>query len=205
MTRLQHLLAFGLLSLAAVQAPVSAHENHQHEQLDENAAKPNAIADGRPQQPAALQEADVESSATSLVQRFFRWVGRMHPFFVHFPIVLFPVAWLMLIVTRRRAHPLEVVRGLIIVAGLAAAVAMTAGWLNAGFVLTDRNPYQLWHRWIGTGLGVAGLALALWAWRRPASVTGRQMEFALGLITLVLLIQGWLGGVVTHGMRHMTF
>jgi uncharacterized membrane protein len=206
MFRIWHLLAFGLLGVGAMQSPAVAHENHQQEKVEENTSASRGPA-GTPaaRHPTASRDEGTQPPAANVVQRFFRWLGRMHPFFVHFPIVLFPVAWLMLIVTQRRAYPVEIVRGLIIVAGLAAIVAMSAGWLNTGLAFADRDPYQLWHRWIGTGLGAAGAVLALSAWRRPASVASRQMVVALGLITFVLLLQGWLGGVVTHGVRHMMF
>jgi hypothetical protein len=36
-------------------------------------------------------------------------------------------------------------------------------------------------------------------------MAGRPMVAALGLVTLALLVQGWLGGAMVHGIRHMNW
>ena len=133
------------------------------------------------------------------------WIGRTHPFAVHFPIALFPVAWVALFLARRRGEAVELIRALVVVAGAASVIAAVLGWFTGGFVLVDTDAIQLWHRWLGTGLGMIGGGVALWALRRRDAVHGRGMVAALGAITLLLLVQGWLGAALVHGMGHMNF
>lgn len=198
-----------LLLLTGV--PAAAHENHMREQTEKVTEPRNTVA---PATPGAAHEAmrehmeAMEEQADAdrpLPERLLNWLGRMHPFFVHFPIALFPIAWIALILARRRGEAVEIIRAFIIVAGVAAVVATAAGWLGAGFMLADRDEILTWHRWIGTALGVVGAVVALWAWRRREAATGSAMTIVLGIVTAALLVQGWLGGAVTHGLGHMMF
>ena len=137
--------------------------------------------------------------------RLMDWFGRMHPFAVHFPIALFPVALVALIFARRRGETVELIRALIVVAGAASVVAAVLGWLNGGLTFTDTDTVLMLHRWFGTALGLAGGTIGWWAWRRGPSVHSGRMVAALGLIVGLLLVQGFLGASVTHGMEHMMF
>jgi protein-S-isoprenylcysteine O-methyltransferase Ste14 len=110
-----------------------------------------------------------------------------------------------LIFTRRRGDRVDLIRAFIVVAGSASVIASLLGWLNAGFQLIDQDLIQLIHRWIGTGLAAIGAAMALWAWRHADAVNSRAMTWALGGVTVALLIQGWFGAAVTHGVEHMMF
>jgi uncharacterized membrane protein len=204
----QRALTFlGLLAIVSgcVPSRAPAHENHQQEQVEE---LDNAIAPApAPMRQAMAEHRDAMEAAARAgrpwPERLLNWAGRVHPFAVHFPIALIPVSLLALILARRRRDPTQIVRALIILAGVSAIVAASLGWLDGGFLLTDRNPIKLWHRWLGTGLGAAGALLAIWAWRRPAVASGRPMMAALGLLTLALLGQGWLGGAMVHGIHHL--
>lgn len=204
LTRLAAILALFMLAVPAV--PASAHENHQKEQA-ERAEKAGGVST-----PGAMQErmedhmeAMEEERPKTFSQRLMSWIGRTHPFAVHFPIALFPVAWVALFLARRRGEAVELIRALIIVAGAASVVAAVLGWFTGGFVFVDTDAIQLWHRWIGTLLAVLGGAVAVWALRRRDSVDSRAMVMALGAITLILLAQGWLGAALVHGMGHMNF
>lgn len=202
--------AFAALLLVTA-APAAAHKDHQRQQVEkavqvapvQSPPTPGAAREAMQEHMEAMEEqADADRP---LPERLLNWLGRMHPFFVHFPIALFPIAWVALILARRRGESVEIIRAFIIVAGVAAVVATAAGWLGAGFMLADRDEILTWHRWIGTALGAVGAVVALWAWRRRESVTGSAMTVVLGLVTAALLVQGWLGGAVTHGMGHMMF
>ena len=204
LTRLGAVLA--LFALAMPAAPASPHENHQKEQVE------RAEKEGSVSTPGAMQErmedhmeAMEEERPKTFSQRLMSWIGRTHPFAVHFPIALFPVAWVALLLARRRGETVELIRALIIVAGAASFIAAVLGWFTGGFVLVDTDSIQLWHRWIGTALAVIGGTVALWALRRRDSVKSRGMVAALGAITLLLLVQGWLGAALVHGMGHMNF
>lgn len=187
-----------------------AHKNQQHEQVQQENASVPAPAPGVT--PGAMHEMMEEHAdemedqkPTTFTGRLMRWLGQMHPFAVHFPIALFPVSWLALIIARRRGHAVDLIRAFIIVAGVAAVGAAVLGWLSAGFALGGRDAFLVAHRWIGTALALIGGSLALWAWRKASSVNSRAMVWLLGFATLTLLVQGWLGAVLVHGMEHMAF
>ena len=185
-----------------------AHENHMAaraavaEKADEAARNPAAI-DARAE--AAGAGAVPDDRGLTMVGRALRWLGKVHPFAVHFPIALFPVALVALILAQRRCEVVELIRAMIIVAGLSTVIAALLGWQAAGFTLADQDPIQTWHRWIGTAIAVAGAGLALAAWRRRDVAHSATMVTTLALTTLVLLVQAWLGAILVHGAEHMRF
>lgn len=192
------------LTMAAIALPATAHEQHNQvrtaEQARQNRARAIAGDAAASAQPMTMPE-----RPTGFGGRLVSFAGRMHPFAVHFPIALYPIGWIALIFARRRGDRVDLIRAFIVVAGLAAAIAAALGWLDAGFQLLDGDPIRSVHRWVGSGLAVAGLALALWAWRRREAVDSRGMTLTLGAITAMLLVQGWLGASITHGIEHMMF
>lgn len=198
-------LAFGLLTPPSA----SAHKNHQ--QSAATAPQPPAEADGAGASshlhPAGAGDAAGAQAEPALdfPARLSSWLGRMHPFAVHFPIALFPVALVALIVARRRGEPAPLVRALVIVGGIGSAVAATLGWLNGGLTIDDADTILMLHRWLGTLVGLLGAAIAWWAWRRPAAVDRGPMVGALALIVAALFVQGFLGASVTHGIEHLLF
>jgi len=184
--------------------PATAHENHQEAkaqgaQSTQGSLPPSAMQ----QQMEEHVEAMEAQEAKSFPERLMSWFGRMHPFAVHFPIALFPVALVALIMARKRGETVELIRALIVVAGVGAVVAAALGWLNGGLTLNDTETVLMLHRWLGTALGLIGGAVAWWAWRRRASVHSGRMVAALGLTVALLLVQGFLGASVTHGMEHL--
>jgi uncharacterized membrane protein len=206
------ILAFVALSTT----PLTAHEDHKKREQGAQAAKSGAstatVGARRVQTPGAMHEmmedhaaALEEQADKTFPERLMSWLGRTHPFAVHFPIALFPVALVALVLARRRGETVELIRALIIVAGASNTLAAALGWFTGGFVLVDTDPVQLWHRWIGTALAVLGGVVAVWALRRRGSVYSRGMVVALGALTLLLLVQGWLGAALVHGMNHMSF
>jgi uncharacterized membrane protein len=150
---------------------------------------------------AALEE----EAAKPVPARLLDWLGRLHPFAVHFPLALFPVALVALIMARRRGSALDVIRALIVVGGAAAAGAALLGWFNAGFQLGDKDDLLAWHRWLGTAIGLVGAGLAIWVWRSLAAVNSRRIVWSLAAITLALLVQGWIGGALIHGIDHLAW
>ena len=151
-----------------------------------------------------MEEMEAQAPKTFL-GRLTDWFGRMHPFAVHFPIALFPVAFIALVLARRRGETVELIRALIVVAGAASVLAGILGWLNGGLTVTDTDPVLQWHRWLGTVVALLCGAAAWWAWRRREAANGRAMVYLLGLIVSLLLVQGFLGASVTHGMEHLAF
>lgn len=192
-------------------APAAGHENHQR--AARAGAQPSvARTPGAPVPPSEMQQqmeahaAEMEAQRPkTFVERLSSWFGRMHPFAVHFPIALFPVALVALILARKRGETVELIRALIVVAGAGSVVAAALGWLNGGLTFEDTDTVLRLHRWLGTALGVLGGAVGWWAWRRRASVNSDRMVGTLGLIVVLMLAQGFLGASVTHGMEHMMF
>lgn len=199
------LLLFVLLagSGTSLTAPAAGHANHQR-------AKAQGVQLSQAQTPPSAMQEQMEGhmeaqEPKTFVVRVFDWFGRMHPFAVHFPIALFPVALVALVLTRKRGETVELIRALIVVAGAGSVIAAALGWLNGGLTVEDTNTVLMSHRWLGTALGLLGGALALWTWRRRDSVHSGRMVVALGTIVALLLVQGFLGASVTHGMEHMMF
>jgi uncharacterized membrane protein len=197
------LLIFGGPPLSR-STPAAAHEKHQ--KAVPSSAQPQAAR----VPPSAMQEqmeahvVEMEAQQPkTLAERLMSWFGRMHPFAVHFPIALFPVALVALVMARKRQEALDLIRALIVVAGAGAVVAAALGWLNGGLTLSDTDAVLMLHRWLGTLLGLIGGVVGWWAWRRRASARGGRMVAALGLIVVLLLVQGFLGASVTHGWEHM--
>jgi uncharacterized membrane protein len=205
------LMALLIASALWFGTPGIAHKDHERKQQGAQAELIAAEA-SRTDTPGARHEmmedhaeAMAREKPQTFSERLMSWIGRTHPFAVHFPIALYPVALVALILARRRGETVELIRALIIVAGAASVLAAALGWFTGGFALVDADKVQSWHRWIGTALGFIGGAVGLWALRRRDSVYNSTMVFALSAITLLLLVQGWLGAGLVHGMDHMSF
>jgi uncharacterized membrane protein len=205
---------FAVLLLVVVVAftttPGVAHKDH-NEAAGAQASKAELVTP-RVNTPGAMHEMmedhaeAMEAEAPgSFAGRVMSWVGRTHPFAVHFPIALFPVALVALLLARRKGETVELIRALIVVAGAGSVIAAVLGWFTGGFVLIDTDWVHLWHRWIGTTVAVMGAGVGVWAFKHRNSVGGRTMVVALTVITVLLLIQGWLGASLVHGIDHMSF
>jgi uncharacterized membrane protein len=216
-SRLFAALCLALLVLSV--RPALAHEHNAQQEAAEQAEAANhanAEATEMTEHHHHGDEADEmmghhhhddmdEQRPTTFSGRLFAWLGNMHPFAVHFPIALIPASWLALLIARRRGHAVDVIRAVIMLAALSAIVAATLGWLTGGFALSDPDPIKTAHRWIGTTLAIVVGAIGIWAWRNTESVNSRMMVWTLGGTTALLLVQGWLGATLTHGINHMMF
>lgn len=205
-----------LMLLGAVPGPALAHEEHKKEQL---AAK--AAAEARQRQLAAGGAVDAQAmhanmgemmmdtgkdrSQMNLAERLLDWLGRTHPVIVHFPIAFFPAALFTAVVGRKRPAFSAPVQFLVVAGGVIAPISALFGWFNAGFSLADSDPLLIAHRWLGTAIGIGGLALAIWAWKRPWEDRQGGMIAALAAMTALIVVQGWYGGALVHGMEHMNW
>lgn len=108
-------------------------------------------------------------------------------------------------VGRRRPGFATPVQFLVVAGGIIAPVSALFGWFKGGFSLSDTDPLMLAHRWLGTAIGAGGLALAIWAWRRPWEDRGAGMIAALTAMTIAIVVQAWFGGALVHGIDHMNW
>lgn len=203
--RLLVLVLAALALLAAITfSPASAHRNEMHEmnqQAEQATAERLTVGTEGPMPEMMGMERD--RSQMSFTERLFDWLGRTHPFIVHFPIAFFPAALFTAIVGRRRPAFIKPVQFLVVTGGIIAPVAALFGWFNGGWTVTDTEAVMALHRWLGTGIGILGLGLAVWAWRQPQADRSIGMIVGLSVITAAILVQGWLGGALVHGVEHL--
>lgn len=150
-----------------------------------------------------MKQQDEGRSDMTFMQRLMDWLGRTHSVIVHFPIAFFPAALFTAIVGRRRPAFGAPVRFLVIAGGIIAPVAAVLGWLDA--MSADPDQLLTVHRWLGTAVGVGALGLAVWAWRKPEQDRSAGMVAALTVITVAIIVQGWFGGAIVHGIDHMNW
>ena len=155
-------------------------------------------------QPAVgMEEPDKDRSRMTTFERLLDWLGRLHPIMVHFPIAFFPAALFFAILGRSRPAFSAPVPFLVITAGILAPIAAILGWLDA--MAADPDPLLTVHRWLGTLIGIAALVLGIWAWRRPDRNRSSGMIAALSLVTAAIVVQGWYGGALVHGIDHLNW
>lgn len=143
-------------------------------------------------------------------QRLVSWLGRLHTLVVHFPIAMFVGAFgVELYGLWKRDRRFEVAARVMLVVGALGAIAAAAvGWFAGGFYLTDRNLVLMIHRWLGTAIAVLGLVLVAAASRAHRNVEAPRTIYwiLLGLMTIAIAVQGYIGGSFMHGgMAHMAF
>ena len=209
-------MLISVLALSCLALPAAAHEGHkkkqeQAQQIQRDAAPgagtSAAMRDGptaeHAQMGERIEDKEVDRSKLSFVARLLDWLGRTHPVIVHFPIAFFPTALFTAIVGRRRPAFAAPVQFLVVAGGIIAPIAAIFGWFDAIGAEPDR--LLTVHRWLGTGIGVGGLLLAIWAWRRPWEDRGAGMIVALSVMTIAIVVQGWFGGALVHGIDHMNW
>ncbi len=206
------------LLITAFSVPASAHEQHRKQQ---QLAAQQAAAAAEHRKAAAAGQMSGEQmhenmsemmmapakdrSEMSLAERLLDWLGRFHPIIVHFPIAFFPAALFTAVVGRKRSAFSAPVQFLVVAGGIIAPISALLGWFNGGWILWDPDPLLAIHRWLGTGIGVGGLLLAIWAWRRPGDDRGAGMILALTAMTIAIVMQGWFGGALVHGAEHLNW
>ena len=209
------LWAMGVLLLTA-SVPAIAHTEHEKKQaVAAQVAQPGA----QHGEPAAMQggptamhgqmgemiEEKKDRSNMTMMERLLNWLGRLHPVIVHFPIAFFPAALFTALVGRRRRSFAAPVQFLVIAGGIIAPVAALFGWFDAGFDFATDDWLLQFHRWLGTAIGAGALGLGIWAWRRPDANRNDGMIIGLTLISAAIIVQGWFGGAMVHGIDHMNW
>lgn len=205
----------GALPIAATKA--LAHKDHHARQGASSPAAPSAPsrvvdpvpANHDPAMPGHAgktpTKADAGDARQSFGARLVDWVGRLHPMLVHFPIAFIPAALFTAIAGRRRAGFAKPVQFLVVTAGVTAPFAMLTGWLSGGSNPSADGWVMQSHRWLGTGIGVAALVLGVFALKRPEKDRGFGMIVALSVVTAAIVVQGWFGGALVHGVDHLNW
>lgn len=203
-------LAIGVLLGAG---PATAHEDHEKAARPAAAAQPSGASGAMAPMPPGMDHAAMEEAGPprAMPQRLFSWLGRMHPAAVHFPIALFLVTGVLEAAARlgRRAWLTDGTRVLVALAALSAVGAATLGWLAMGLPGPVDDLTHTLHRWLGTGIAVAGLA-AWWAKERsmrPTAGRGDRRLYAavLGAVVAAILVNAYFGAALTHGVNHLRF
>lgn len=226
MTRNDRRMGIALSTFSALMivgaSPAMAHEEHRRqreaaakaEQLRQAqaAVRPGTVAPTaadpttmHAQMGEMMDLPKVDRSTMSYSARVLDWLGRLHPIIVHFPIAFFPAAFFTAIVGRRRPAYAKPVQFLVVAGGIIAPIAAILGWFDGGFSLATDDWMLGYHRWLGTVIGIGALGLAIWAIRKPEDDRGSGMILGLGLMTAAIVIQGWFGGALVHGIGHMNW
>ncbi len=161
---------------------------------------PNATHSGMGEMMEGMKE---DRSKMSTFERFLDWLGRLHPMIVHFPIAFFPAALFTAIVGRRRPAFAKPVQFLVVAGGIIAPIAAVLGWFDGGFDFATDDALLQSHRWLGTAIGIVALGLAIWALRKPEQDRSPGMIVGLAVITVAIVVQGWFGGALVHGIDHI--
>lgn len=222
----QFILIGAVVASLIAGSPALAHENHEElgagpgpaveEVVTSNAVAEKAqAADAHTDMAMAHGEAmehhaEAAERNKTFGQRLMSWLGRAHMLVVHFPIAMFIGALGVELfgLWRRNRDYERAAQVMLVVGAIGAVVAAFLGWFAGGFYLTDRNIVLMIHRWLGTAIAIAGvLLLYLSASARRVPDKPRTAYWAgLGVLTIAIAVQGYLGGSFMHGgMDHMAF
>jgi len=136
-----------------------------------------------------------------VVPSLLQVIGRAHPLFLHFPIVLFALflAWIW-VIPQQRFHALglsgEVGEWLLLSVAFTSAITALMGVLLSKEAGYNQDSLQ-WHKWSGACLS---LIIFLWYLLYQRLSRSRLSLGAASLLSLlVLLIAGHQGASITHG------
>lgn len=132
----------------------------------------------------------------------FRFVGRLHPLVLHFPIVLLLAAFLFEILARKRnegeySKPATL---LLWIGAFSAVISAIAGYLlsvNGGY---SGNTFAF-HQWFGMGTSIIAAILV------QVKSKGQPKRYFLttyAVMTLLLITTGHFGASLTHGENFLT-
>jgi len=134
--------------------------------------------------------------------------GRAHPLFLHFPIVLLVLAWLLGCFGHRldiqRTVADRLVHALLLASAWSAAITVVAGLL-----LSKEGGYEgsgfFWHKWTGIALCFLSTVLLWYHQRARGRAGGYRRVFLAGLTLslMVLLMAGHFGAGLTHGEDYL--
>ncbi|MEO6931713.1 MAG: FN3 associated domain-containing protein, partial [Chitinophagaceae bacterium] len=125
--------------------------------------------------------------------------GRMHPMFLHFPIVLLFISMLGWWITPSEQYK-EWPKYLLLVAALSAVITALMGLLLSMEEVREGSTFQ-WHKWSGIAIGF--LAILSYYFYTYLSLKRRSGK-ALSILCCVLIIAaGHWGATLTHGSNYL--
>ena len=151
-----------------------------------------------------------DNSNKSFGVRLFIWLGKLHIVVIHFPIAMIVAAFAAEAfgVARNKPDWRSAARIMLVIGALGAVAAAFLGWFAGGFYLYDRNLILTTHRYLGMTVAIGAVLLAWAGLSRFHHGRSEERIFAvlLGLLTIGVLVQAFLGGTFMHGgMNHMNF
>ncbi len=176
-------------------------DTSSHEHTDASEISPDTAAD-------ASTEHDHNKDHDSDSPRIFSWLGKFHPPTTHIPIGMLIGAALaesLFILTRRELFQ-HAAAFCVSIAAAGALAAVTLGWFNGGFTLTDDDWVQTLHRWLGTATATMALITLMLLIRssKKDSPPMHRRWFRVALFSTATLIgiTGFFGGALVYGLNH---
>jgi mono/diheme cytochrome c family protein/uncharacterized membrane protein len=144
------------------------------------------------------------------IEQLTHWLGNFHPATVHFPIALLTAAAIAELILMVRSKPefAIVARFCLWLGTLTALVAAILGWFLVGFPAGDDSWVLTTHRWLGTAtvIGAGSGVVLMEVSQRPGRLRTRTWYRAALLVMVALvLLTGFLGGVVVFGFDHYSW
>jgi uncharacterized membrane protein len=134
------------------------------------------------------------------IPSWLKVAGRMHPLFLHFPIVLLLISFIIFWLPVDEKEENEWLTLLRLCAALSATITAIMGLLLS--LENEKNgPVLQWHKWGGVSIAFAGTlfyaAYPFWARQRPLT----KLYTTVAAI-MILLTSHW-GGSLTHGDNYL--
>ncbi len=176
----------------------------------------NAAGNGQHSLDTAANPSQDPLLEISFSGRVMRFLGKLHPVSVHFPIAFLVGALLgeMWRVATSRTGMQAAVRFCLWIGALSATPAATLGWIHA-----YHSGYADWtsfadvplavHRWLGLLTAICAWAVLILyevVQRRDSPGLRMHLHWALGAAALLAMLTGFFGGLVTYGgLSHYSF
>lgn len=134
------------------------------------------------------------------IPAWLKVAGRMHPLFLHFPIVLFLISFIILWLPLEEEKENEWLSLLRLSAALSAVITAIMGYLLS-FESDNTGPVMQWHKWGGISIALAG---GIFYFFYPFFARQRALGklFTTLAAMLIILTSHW-GGDLTHGDNYL--
>lgn len=156
------------------------------------------------------KEVLLTEQSLSFFQRLYRFIGKLHPFAIHFPIALLLAAAFAELLVWRSKNVLFFQNAALFsisLAALGAVAAVFCGWAAGAFsnYPSDYQQVLFFHRWLGVGATLLMIVSAIFCqkWHRSKKLLDQKI-YRVTLIFSFLLMStgGHLGAVLVYGWDH---